>query len=57
MLKDIVVRESLDYHVASSKTAFVAIRKEKGKPVSGRVVVGNALPAGGVKHFLAFHPF
>ncbi|CAN5740935.1 hypothetical protein BH10CHL1_BH10CHL1_27360 [soil metagenome] len=46
VLRALLVQEALDYHLASSETSFVAVRKEAGKPVTGTVVVANALPAG-----------
>jgi Ca-activated chloride channel family protein len=45
-LRRLLVREALDYGLASSETALVAIRSEPGKPVEETVVVANALPAG-----------
>jgi Ca-activated chloride channel family protein len=52
-LRRLLVREALDYGLASSETAFVAVRKEAGKPVEGTVVVANALPAGWSDRFLS----
>jgi Ca-activated chloride channel family protein len=52
-LSGLLVREALDYGLASSETAFIATRTEAGKPVEGRVAVANALPAGWSHHFLA----
>jgi Ca-activated chloride channel homolog len=46
VLKDLLVRESLDYGLASAETAFIATRSEPGKPIEETVVVANALPAG-----------
>jgi len=51
-LRSLLVREALDYGLASSETAFVAVRKEAGKPVEGTVPVANALPAGWSEDFL-----
>jgi Ca-activated chloride channel homolog len=51
-LKRLLVREALDYGLASSETAFVAVRSEPGKPVDETVVVANALPAGWSGAFL-----
>jgi Ca-activated chloride channel family protein len=45
-LRTLLVREALNYGVSCMETAFVAVRREAGKPVDGWVVVGNALPAG-----------
>ncbi len=45
-LKPLLVKEALRYGLACAETAFVAVRKEKGKPVAGTVAVANALPAG-----------
>jgi Ca-activated chloride channel family protein len=45
LLRDLLVREALDYGLASAETAFVAVRTEAGKPVEETVVVANALPA------------
>jgi Ca-activated chloride channel family protein len=52
-LRDLLAREALDYGLASSETAFVAVRTEAGKPVEGTVAVANALPAGWSEEFLA----
>ena len=46
VLRDLLVRESLDYGLVSSQTAFIAVRSEAGKPIEETVVVANALPAG-----------
>jgi Ca-activated chloride channel family protein len=51
-LKKLLVQESLSYGLISSETAFVAVRKEAGKPVQETVVVANALPAGWSERFL-----
>ena len=45
-LRNLLVREALDYGLACSETAFVAVRKEAGRVIEGSVVVPNALPAG-----------
>jgi Ca-activated chloride channel family protein len=45
-LRGLLVREALDYGLASSETAFVATRTEEGKPVEQTVLVANALPSG-----------
>lgn len=52
-LRSLLVREALEYGLASAETAFVAVRKEAGKPVEGIVPVANALPLGWADHFLA----
>jgi len=52
-LKGLLVRESLRYGAACSETAFVAVRKEKGKPVEAFVPVGNALASGWSEEFLS----
>jgi Ca-activated chloride channel family protein len=52
-LRPLLVREALEYGLASAETAFVAVRKEAGKPVEGTVPVANALPAGWSDDFLA----
>lgn len=51
-LRDLLVREALDYGLASSETAFVATRTEAGKVVEGSVAVANALPTGWSDRFL-----
>jgi Ca-activated chloride channel family protein len=55
-LRGLLVREALDYGLASSETAFVAVRREVGKPVDGTVVVANALPMGWSDDFLPSLP-
>ncbi len=45
-VKDLIVAESIRYGILSSETAFVAIRKEKGRKVEEQVIVPNALPDG-----------
>ncbi len=45
-LRNLLVREALDYGLACSETAFVAVRKEAGRLIEGRVAVANALPTG-----------
>jgi Ca-activated chloride channel family protein len=45
-LRDLLTREALDYGLACSETAFVAVRKEAGRVIEGSVAVANALPAG-----------
>lgn len=51
-LRDLLVREALNYGLASAETAFVAVRSEAGRPIEGTVPVANALPAGWSDHFL-----
>jgi Ca-activated chloride channel family protein len=51
-LRKLLIREALEYGLASSETAFVAVRTEKGQPVQGTVAVANALPAGWSPNFL-----
>jgi Ca-activated chloride channel family protein len=46
LLRRLLMRESLEYGLACSETAFVAVRSEKGQPVGETVVVANALPEG-----------
>lgn len=50
-LKGLLVREALDYGLASAESAFIAVRREQGQPVEGRVVVANALPSGWTDRF------
>jgi Ca-activated chloride channel family protein len=45
-LEGLLVRDALAYGLASSKTAFVATRAERGRQVEARVLVANALPEG-----------
>jgi Ca-activated chloride channel family protein len=51
-LRSLLLREALDYGIACSETAFVAVRREAGKLVEGSVAVANALPAGWSEEFL-----
>ena len=51
-LRELLVREALGCGLASSETAFVAVRSEAGRVVEGRVAVANALPAGWSEDFL-----
>jgi len=51
-LRGLLVREALEYGLASAETAFVAVRQEAGQPVEGTVAVGNALPQGWSENFL-----
>jgi Ca-activated chloride channel family protein len=52
-LNGLLVREALDYGLACSATAFVAVRKEAGERVEGTVPVASALPAGWSGAFLS----
>ncbi|HOG46285.1 MAG TPA: VIT and VWA domain-containing protein [Anaerolineae bacterium] len=52
-LRGLLAREALDYGLASSETAFVAVRQERGQPVEGTVAVANALPRGWSDSFLS----
>ncbi len=52
-LRLFLAREALNYGLASAETAFVATRKEAGRPVEGTVAVANALPAGWSEEFHA----
>jgi Ca-activated chloride channel family protein len=52
-LRGLLVGEALNYGLACSETAFVAVRTEVGKPVAGTVLVGNALPTGWSEGFLS----
>ena len=45
-LKQLLVKEALEYGLASSETAFVARRMEAGKLIDATAVVANALPSG-----------
>jgi len=51
-LRSLLVREALEYGLASAETAFVAVRAEAGQPVEGTVPVASALPLGWSGHFL-----
>jgi Ca-activated chloride channel family protein len=51
LLRRLLVREALDYGLASSETAFIAVRSESGKPMKGTVAVANALPHGWSEKF------
>jgi Ca-activated chloride channel family protein len=46
VVDQLLLEEALKYGVVSSRTALVASRTEKGKPVGGTVWVPNALPQG-----------
>jgi Ca-activated chloride channel family protein len=56
-LRGLLVKEALDYGLASAETAFVAVRREKGKPVEGTVPVASALPTGWSDDFLSLRAF
>ena len=45
-LRNLIVEESMNYGIASSETAFIAIYNKAGKPVEATVLVPNALPDG-----------
>lgn len=45
-LRGLLVREAIEYGLASSETAFVAVRQEAGQVVQRSVAVANAAPAG-----------
>lgn len=45
-LRNLIVEESLNYGIASSETAFIAVYHKAGKPVEATVLVPNALPDG-----------
>ncbi len=51
-LRELLVQEALRYGLASSETAFIAVRQERGKPVEGTSAVANALPSGWSGEFL-----
>ena len=51
-LKNLLVKEALDYGLASSETAFVAVRTEASKPIEGTVAIANALPSGWSEQFV-----
>lgn len=53
-MRELLVREALDFGLASSETGFVAVRTEAGRPVEGTVFVANALPSGWSEDFLSF---
>jgi Ca-activated chloride channel family protein len=51
-LRSLLVREALEYGLASAETAFVAVRMEAGQPIEGTVPVASALPLGWSDRFL-----
>ncbi|HWE63007.1 MAG TPA: VIT domain-containing protein [Chloroflexota bacterium] len=52
LLGALLAREALAYGLASTETAFVAVRREQGQVVEDTVPVANALPAGWSDAFL-----
>ena len=52
LIDGLLVAESLKYGVASSRTAFVATRREKGEVVTDTLLVPNALPQGWDEAFI-----
>ncbi|HRW04529.1 MAG TPA: VIT and VWA domain-containing protein [Caldilineaceae bacterium] len=52
LIRPLLVEAALDYGLASSETAFVATRKERGERVTTTVAVANALPAGWSDEFM-----
>ncbi|MCB0185629.1 MAG: hypothetical protein KDE31_15280, partial [Caldilineaceae bacterium] len=52
LIRPLLVEAALDYGLASSETAFVATRKERGERVTTTVAVANALPAGWAGEFM-----
>jgi Ca-activated chloride channel family protein len=46
VIRKLLVREAMASGLASSETAFVAVRSEAGQVIGGTAVVANALPAG-----------
>lgn len=52
-LKALLVREALEYGLASAETAFVAVRSEASSHSTETVVVANALPTGWSDSFAA----
>jgi Ca-activated chloride channel family protein len=52
-LRSLLVREALEYGLASAETAFVAVRTEAGQPIEGTIPVASALPVGWSDSFLA----
>ena len=51
-IRDFLIKASLDYGIASSETAFIAVRKDADRVVEESVIVGNALPAGWSEYFV-----
>lgn len=52
-IRDLLVRASLDYGIASSETAFIAVRHNANRVVEESVIVANALPLGWSGDFLS----
>ena len=52
IVRELIVRESLDFGIASSETAIVATRTEAGQVVGETIIVSNALAAGWSERFL-----
>jgi hypothetical protein len=50
-LREFIVRESLNYGLASSETAFIAVYHKAGKRVEATALVPNALPEGWSEDF------
>jgi hypothetical protein len=53
VIERLLVEESLAFGLASSATAFVAVRQEAGQPVTEVVEVANALPVSWSETFLS----
>lgn len=53
-LRKLLAQEALDYGLACSETAFVAVRKEAGRVIEGGVIIANALPYGWSGRFTGF---
>lgn len=51
-IKDLLISESLAYGIASSETAFIAVRQEADRVVEESIVVASALPSGWSDHFM-----
>jgi len=45
-LDELLLAEALDYGLLCSRTGFVAVRSEQGRPVEQTAVIGNSLPEG-----------
>ena len=45
-IKDLLVKASLSYGIASSETAFIAVRQDADRVVEESVIIANALPSG-----------
>lgn len=55
-LKRLLVREALEFGLASSETAFIAVRAEAGVKVEATAIVANALPSGWSEGFAGAAP-